>query len=579
MADTPAKKKESKVEAVKRDSRRLRGSVEATLASGATHFEEADTQVLKVHGVYQQDDRDARRGRKAEGLEPAYSFMVRVALPGGRLTAEQYLELDAIAEAYGGGSLRITTRQGIQFHGILMHDLKDTVARINERLMTTFAACGDVERNVMTCPAPLQDKAHVLLRRLSEEIARELRPATRAYHEIWLDEERVASSQESEPFYGEQYLPRKFKTGIATAEDNCIDVYSYDCGLIAIVEGGAVKGFNVVVGGGMGMSHGNASTYAKLAEPLGFIDVAHAVETVRAIAAIFRDHGNRADRKHARLKYLIDEWGMERFAVEFRRRVPFVLEPFAAMPPPSGPDHLGRHDCDGDATFYGVHVANGRIIDRDGVQIKTALREIVERLRPGISLTPQQNLLFTRLQPAAVDVVEEILARHGVRLPRSLSGVRRYAMACPAMPTCGLAITESERMMPTLLDELESEFAALGLSDEPIAVRMTGCPNGCARPYTADLAFVGRKPGGKYNIYVGGGLSGDRVVDLFAEDVDAEGLVGALRPLLSGWAADRREGEGLGDYYQRLAQNAEPRRRVSGSETPTQASLSLKVLP
>ncbi len=577
MAKTPDRK-ESKVEGIKRDSQRLRGGIEETLGSASTHFEEADTQALKFHGVYQQDDLDARRDRKKAGLEPAYSFMVRVALPGGRLTTKQYLELDAIADAYGGGSLRITTRQGIQFHGVLKRDLKDTIARINQRLMTTLAACGDVERNVMTCPAPLDDEAHVLLRRFSQEIAEQLRPATRAYHEIWLDEEKVETTQESEPFYGEQYLPRKFKTGIALADDNCIDVFSYDCGLIAIVEGGGVRGFNVVVGGGMGMSHGNASTYAKLAEPLGFIDVEHAVETVRTVAAIFRDHGNRADRKHARLKYLIDEWGMERFAEQFRGRVSFALEPYVETPSPGGPDHLGRHDC-GDACFYGVHVPNGRIIDRGDVRIKTALREIVQKFRPEISLTPQQNLLFTQLQSAAVDDVEAILARHNVRLPRSLSGVRRYAMACPAMPTCGLAITESERMMPSLLDQLEAEFALLGLADEPMALRMTGCPNGCARPYTADLSFVGRKPGGKYNIYVGGGLSGDRVVDLFAEDVDSDEIISVLRPLFIRWATERRDGEGLGDFYQRFAQNTTPRTRISGSEAPTRATLSLEVLP
>lgn len=576
MTDKP-KKVESKVEVAKRNSRHLRGTIAETLSSNATHFGDDDASLLKFHGTYQQDDRDVRHERRKQGLEEAYQFMVRVAIPAGAVTAEQYLALDDMADRYANHSLRVTTRQGFQFHGVLKDNLKQTIAGINHTLLTTISACGDVERNVMACCAPLSDDAHVTLRRLASEIAVDLRPGSRAYHEIWLDGEKHLSTEEEEPFYGDTYLPRKFKSGISLVDDNCVDIYSYDLGLVALLEDGKVVGYNVLVGGGMGMTHGKPDTMACLAQPLGSIDAAHPVETARTVAAIFRDSGNRADRRHARLKYLLAEWGMEKFREEFRRRVPFALRDWIPVPPPISLDHLGPHEQYDGKWFYGVYVENGRIIDRDDVRIKTAFREVIRRFSPGVRLTPHQNVLFTDLDETTMHEIERMLVDHGLVPASELSAARRFSMACPALPTCGLAMADSERAMPSVVDAFEAELARLGMRDEPITLRMTGCPNGCARPYTADIAFVGRRPD-IYHVYVGGGLPGDRVVDLYAADVATEELVPTLRPLLTNWARRRKPGEGLGDFYQRLRNHDAPRQNITGKEEPTATRIPLEVL-
>ena len=567
MPDQRAKP-ESKVEVAKREGRHLRGTIAETLASDATHFGGDDTSLLKFHGTYQQDDRDERRGREAAGEDKAWSFMVRVAVPAGAVTAEQYLALDAIADRHANGTLRVTTRQGFQFHGVLKGDLKPTIAGINHELLTTISACGDVQRNVMGCSAPLGDADHTALRAVAEALALELRPATRAYYEIWLDGEKQVTTEQEEPFYGTQYLPRKFKTAVGLSTDNCVDIWSQDVGLLAIVEGGRIRGYNLLVGGGLGMTHNKADTTARLAEPLGFVPGANGVEAVRIVAAIFRDAGNRSDRRHARLKYLLAEWGIERFREEFRKRATFDLSPAVALPRLPFHDHLGRHRQADGRWFYGVFVQSGRIADTETARLKTALAEIVRRYRPGVRLTAQQNLLLTDLDIASVDAIEHLLRDHGVTPAAELSAARRYSMACPALPTCGLAVAESERAIPGILDELDAELDALGLRDVPFTVRMTGCPNGCARPYTADLAFVGRSLG-LYNIYVGGGLAGDRLVDLYRGQVKTEDLVVAVRPLLVRWAAERDGPEGLGDFYQRILGRAEPRRFISGREEET----------
>jgi sulfite reductase (ferredoxin) len=561
-------KPESKVEVAKRNGRHLRGTIAETLASGATHFGHDDIQLLKFHGTYQQDSRDQRRDRESAGQEKAYSFMVRVAIPAGVVTAGQYLSLESIAERYGNGTLRITTRQGFQLHGVLKGDLKATIAGVNRELLTTIAACGDVQRNVMGCSAPLADADHAAVRKVAEALAQELRPRSQAYHEIWLDGEKQVSTETEEPFYGDRYLPRKFKTAVGLSIDNCVDIYSQDVGLLAIVADGRIRGFNLLVGGGLGMTHHKADTTARLAQLLGFVPTAHGVEAVRLVAAIFRDHGNRSDRRHARLKYLIAEWGIERFREEFQRLASFQLSPAVSLPPLPFHDHLGRHRQPDGHFFYGVFVQSGRIMDTPGQALKTAFREIVTRLRPGLHLTGQQNLLFTDLDAAGVDLVESTLGHHGVTPPLELSAARRFSLACPALPTCGLAVAESERAIPGILDQFESELEGLGLRDVPLTIRMTGCPNGCARPYTADLAFVGRSLG-LYNIYVGGGLAGDRLVDLYRPDVPIEELLAAVRPLLLRWASERMDGEGLGDFYQRIVGRTEARQAVTGREQPT----------
>ncbi|MDQ3426980.1 MAG: NADPH-dependent assimilatory sulfite reductase hemoprotein subunit [Gemmatimonadota bacterium] len=571
-------KSDSKVEIAKRHGRHLRGTIAETLASDATHFGHDDTALLKFHGTYQQDDRDARRAREAARLEKAYSFMVRVAIPAGAITGEQYLDLERIADEHANGTLRVTTRQGFQFHGVLKGDLKAAIAGINRSLLTTISACGDVQRNVMGCAAPLGDADHAAVRQVAEALALELRPATRAYYEVWLDGEKQASTEAEEPFYQDRYLPRKFKTAVGLSTDNCVDIWSQDVGLLAIVRDGRIEGFNLLVGGGLGMTHNKADTTARLAEPLGFVATEHGVEAVRLVAAIFRDHGNRSDRRHARLKYLLAEWGTSRFCEEFRRRASFTLGPAVDLPALPFHDHLGAHRQRDGRWFYGVFVQSGRIVDAEGHALKTALHEIVTRLRPGVSLTAQQNLLLTDLDADGVETAERILGAHGVTLPARLSAVRRFSMACPALPTCGLAVAESERAIPAILDRFEAELEALGLRDAPLTLRMTGCPNGCARPYTADLAFVGRSLG-LYNVYLGGGLAGDRLVDLYRADVPTEELLETVRPLLARWAAEREGAEGLGDFYQRLMGLRARRTTVTGRELPTVDLVPLEVSP
>lgn len=562
-------KKESKLEDIKKGSDHLRGTIAESLDDGDDHgkFNKDDLQLLKFHGTYQQDDRDVRHERRKQGLGEAWSFMVRCAIPGGILTADQYLALDDIGVKYGAGSLRVTTRQGIQYHGVIKGDLKKTIAEINDSLITTLAACGDVQRNVMACPAPLDDPAHKAVREVARELAVELRPQSTAYHEIWLDGEKHTTTKDAEPFYGDQYLPRKFKSGVSLAGDNCIDLYSYDLGLIAIVEGDQVVGFNVVAGGGMGMTHNKEDTFARLADEIGFVSREHAIEASRTVCAIFRDFGNRGDRRHARLKYVMEERGVDWFREEFSRRALFPLQPWRDIPKPAGHDHLGKQQADDGSFFYGIYIDNGRIKD-NGAPIRSTLRSIIDRFKPGVVLSPHQNILLTGLSEPDIDEIEKMLRGGGMKPVHELSAARRFSMACPALPTCGLAMAESERFMPDVVDRFESLLTDLGLREVPLTMRMTGCPNGCSRPYTADLAFVGRRPG-VYHIYVGGGMGGDRVADLYAADIEDADMVPTVRPLLEKWAKERGEGESLSDFYQKLLKRDQPRRLITGREDPT----------
>ena len=573
---TPSSDTQTAVERAKRASRHLRGTLAETLADPAqTHFGHDDIVLLKFHGSYQQDDRDTRQHR-GEPVEKQYSFMIRIALPGGVMTAAQYLDFDRIADTYANGTVRLTTRQGIQYHGVIKGELKSTIAAINHALATTISACGDVQRNVMACPAPLHDPAHRAVRAAADAMSAALRPNSRAYHEIWLDGEKVPleTGVVEEPFYGTQYLPRKFKSVVALDTDNCVDAYSHDVALIAITDGPEIRGFNVLVGGGLGMTHNKADTMAAMGQVLGFVAVEDGVEAVRTVAAIYRDHGNRGDRRHARVKYLLAEWGLDRFREEFRTRVAFPLQAPAPMPATTGHDHLGAHAADDGTMFYGVFVQSGRIADIDAVRQRTALRTIVERLQPGVVITAQQNLLLTGLTVAQVTEIEDVLRSHGVTPAQELTPLRRHSMACPALPTCGLAVAESERAIPGVLDELEMEFRRLGIEDASLTVRMTGCPNGCARPYTADIAFVGRSAN-LYQIYVGGGIAGDRVGDLFLDKVPRAAFVTALQPLLTRYATERTPGESLGDFYQRLSGSRAPRQFVTGREIATAPALGL----
>ena len=561
---------ESTVERIKRDGRSLRGTIAETLAGETPKFGGDDQQLLKFHGIYQQDDRDARRART--GAEKSYSFMIRVVIPAGSLSAKQYLQLDSLADEYANGTLRITTRQGIQYHGVLKGDMRPTVARINDALMTTLAACGDVERNVMGCPTPGNGEAQRTVNGLARDITARLRPATAAYHEIWVDGDKVATSERTreptDPVYGETYLPRKFKTGIALTTDNCVDVFAQDAGLIGLVENGRADRWVVTVGGGLGMTHGKGDTIARLADVVGVVDTANAVESIAIIVGIFRDHGNRTDRRHARIKYLIESWGIDKFRGEFRTRAAFPVGDAPALPPIPFHDHLDRVRQDDGRWTFGVFVLSGRVSDTATLRMKTALQRIASEVAPRFVFTPQQSVLLADLDDGELARVEAILAAHGVETIASLSGARRFSIACPALPTCGLALAEAERAMPALLDQLDATLATLGARDAAFTMRMTGCPNGCARPYTADLAFVGRSAD-LYHVYVGGRLEGDRVADLYAADVPAAELLTRVTPLLERWARERTPTEGLGDFYHRALGSGGVRRKLTGRELPT----------
>jgi sulfite reductase (ferredoxin) len=560
--------KRSGVETIKETSRQLRGTIALELVDDTDHFNDQNKQLLKFHGTYQQDDRDARKTRRKEGSGKSYMFMVRCKIPGGRLTAQQYLAVDDLAGAYGNGTLRFTTRQGIQLHGVLKEHLKETIAAINQCLLTTLGACGDVERNVMCCPAPhYHDGVHAQLQETAATIAAQLAPRTRAYHEIWLDGERVKFDGEApgansdansgnpgadtEPLYGKVYLPRKFKTGLALAEDNCIDVYGQDLGLLAIVENGAIIGYNVLVGGSMGMTHGNENTFPMLARPICYVPVHAVVGVAEAVVKLFRDHGNRADRKRARIKYVVHDWGVEKFRRVLSEYVGGELQPPRPIEVSGYDPHHDWHPQGNGKWYYGLSIENGRVKDDGSRRLRSGLRTIIERFQPALRITPLQDLLLCDLDANDRDVVERILAEYGIRRPDEVSILRRHSLACPAVPTCGLALSEAERVLPGIIDQLETELKRLGLQDEKLSVRMTGCPNGCARPYQSDIGLVGRS-GDKYTIFVGGRVLGNRLNFPFKDLVPLGEIVSTLRPLLENFKEGRQPGESFGDYCHRL---------------------------
>ncbi len=573
-ASAPAAPKPSAVEGMKENSRQLRGTLlEVLQQPEVDHFSESDKNLLKFHGSYQQEDRDARKTRSKTGPAKHYIFMVRCKIPGGRLTADQYLAVDDLAGKHANGTLRFTTRQGIQLHGVLKKSLKQTIAGINACLLSTLGACGDVERNVMACPAPHADRGlHAQLQATAALLASHLAPRTRAYHEIWLNGQKVgpdgnveSSSQAGnaaspldpnnrpveEPLYGKVYLPRKFKTGLALPEDNCIDVYAQDCGLLAVVEDGAIVGYNVLVGGSMGMTHGNANTFPMLAKPICYVPARAVVGTVEAVVRLFRDHGNRADRKRARIKYVVHDWGVERFRAVLSEYIGAPLAPPKPIEVSGYDPHLGWRPQGDGRWYYGLSVENGRVKDEGTLRLRTGLRTLVQRFRPELRVTPCQDILLCNLQASDRAEVEKILAEHGILRPDQLSQIHKHSMACPATPTCGLAITEAERALPSLIDRLEVELKRLGLEDEPLAVRMTGCPNGCARPYQSDIGLVGRS-GDKYTVFVGGTLLGNRLNFPLRDLVPHAQIVPLLVPLLEHFKQHRQGRESFGDFCHRL---------------------------
>ncbi|HYT05693.1 MAG TPA: NADPH-dependent assimilatory sulfite reductase hemoprotein subunit [Gemmatimonadales bacterium] len=552
------KKSPSAVELVKEGSHGLRGDLAAQLAGGTSHFTEAGAQLLKFHGTYQQTDRDQRRQRRGTDEEPAFQFMVRCKLPGGVLTAEQYLVLDELADRYGNGTLRVTTRQGNQFHGVVKGDLKATIRAVNDALVTTLGACGDVVRNVVSCPAPVTGGLREAVLQVARRLSDHLLPRTPAYHEIWLNGEQVAGGApepEPDPIYGRRYLPRKFKVAFAFPDDNCCDVHSNDLGFLVVAEDGRLAGFNVLVGGGLGRTHGKQDTYPRLADTLAFAGTHDVIEVAEAVVKAQRDHGNRSDRRHARLKYLLDERGLEWFRAEVEQRLGRPLAAPAPVQVRDIDDHLGWHEQGDGRWFCGVFIENGRIRDSDGCRLRSGLRRVVETLHSGVRLTPQQNVLLTDIPERQRALLKRILADHGVAPLGTLSAVRRWSMACPALPTCGLALAEAERALPDVIAELERELERLGVADASLTVRMTGCPNGCARPYTADLAFVGRSLD-KYAVFVGGSMLGTRLGTVYADLVPRSRLVAAVRPLLERYRDERVPGERFGDFCDRVGVGA-----------------------
>jgi sulfite reductase (ferredoxin) len=544
----------SAVEGIKEGSRQLRGTISLELLKDSDHFSDQDKQLLKFHGSYQQEDRDARKNRKKDGIGKHHMFMVRCKIPGGRLTAQQYLAVDELATTYANGTLRFTTRQGIQLHGVLKNNLRETIAGINQCLLTTLGACGDVERNVMACPAPHHhDGVHEQLQETAAILAAHLAPRSRAYHEIWLNGKSIGDLppvSDFEPLYGKTYLPRKFKTGLALPEDNCIDIYAQDLGLLAIVENGRLVGYNMLVGGGMGMTHGNHNTFPHVAKPICYVPADAVVGAAEAVVRLFRDHGNRADRKRARIKYLVHDWGVEKFREVLAGYIGGTLQPPRPVEVSGVESHLGWHAQGNGRWYYGISVENGRVKDEGQHRLRSGLRNLIERLQPGLRLTPMQDILLCGLEGNAKVEIERTLAEFGVLRPDQISTVQKLSLACPAIPTCGLAISESERALPGIIDQLEVELKRLGLEKEKLSVRMTGCPNGCARPYQSDIGLVGRS-GDKYSLYVGGHILGHRLNFLLKDLVPLSEIVPILRPLLQIFKKERRPEESFGDYCQR----------------------------
>lgn len=549
----------SAVELIKDSSRYLRGSIGQELMADTTHFGKDDLQLLKFHGTYQQDDREQRKSSGDSGKsEKDFSFMVRSRIPAGIMTAEQLLAHLDLCDSIGNSTLKITTRQGLQLHGILKSDLRECMQRINRTMLTTLAACGDVNRNTMACPAPYTDNIRATVQKLAQDISDHLSPKTKSYYELWLKD--LSSGEETleggsdefvEPIYGKTYLPRKFKTAIALADDNCTDVYTNCLGFIAVVRDAQVIGYNVVVGGGLGVTPSAKKTFPRLATRMAFVTPEQAVGVAEAIVKVQRDFGYRDDRKRARLKYLVHDRGIEWMRHQVQEYYGSTLQDCTRDDVVEHRDHMGWDQQGDGRCFYGFNVENGRLYDDENRQWKKALREICEEFQPQIRLTAHQSVLFCNLEPGSRPKLEGIIKKHGLPLTEEISNVRRWSIACVALPTCGLAITESERALPSVIDVMEKKLQELGLDKELFTVRMTGCPNGCARPYNADIGLVG-KAKGKYTVYVGGTRLGTRLAFIFKDLIPLEAITDTLEPLFKAFGSQRQEGESFGDWCSRL---------------------------
>ncbi len=543
----------SDVERIKQESKFLKGTLAHTLADPiSAGIPDDDNRLMKFHGSYLQDDRDLRIERQKQKLEPAYQFMVRVRAPGGVTTSEQWLVMDRLARQYANDSLRLTTRQSFQLHGILKWNMKTTIQEVNESLLNTLGACGDVNRNVMCNPNPYQSHIHSEVYHWSQQLSEQLSPQTSAYHEIWLDGEKVIDSQEEseetvEPLYHAIYLPRKFKIGIAVPPSNDVDVFSQDIGFIAIVENDELVGFNVAVGGGMGMTYGDPDTYPQLARVIGFCSVEKIVDVAKKIITIQRDFGNRSVRKYARFKYTIDDRGLDWFIQELHDRLGWQLENARPYQFTHNGDRYGwtqGYDGNWHCTIF---IQNGRIRDVAEYQLMTGLREIAKVHKGDFRLTPNQNLIIANVAKDQKETIKQLIEKYKLVDEENHSALRRNSMACVALPTCGLAMAESERYLPTLIDKLEVIVDAAGLQNEEIVIRMSGCPNGCSRAALGEIGFIGKGPG-KYNLYLGASFSGERLNKLYRENIGEEEILATLEPIIHHYAKERGEDERFGDF-------------------------------
>ena len=548
MDDTINWKELSELERIKYDSHYLHGTLVESLAdpiTGSLSF--ADTQISKFHGMYQQTDRDLDKERKRQKLEPAFSFLIRVRIPGGVVTAAQWLQMDAISEQYANHTLKLTTRQTFQLHGVIKSNLKKTIQQINVGLMDTIAACGDVNRNVMSHPNPAESLLHAEMADLARRISQHLLPSTTAYHEIWLDQKLIAhSKKEVEPLYGDRYLPRKFKIAVVIPPYNDCDVFSQDLGFIAIVENNQIKGYNIAVGGGMGSTFGLSEAYPRLAEVIGYCLPNQVVDIAEKILMVQRDNGNRQDRKRSRMKYTIDDHGIEWFKNEVEKYLGYAFQeakPFAFT---RNGDRLGWKKGVDSKWSLTLFVEGGRVADKDNFKLKSALREVAKNITGQFILTGNQNVIIANVTSEEKKNISLILNQHGV-LPGDISGLRQNSIACVALPTCGLANAEAERYLPSLVTKIETILAEHKLLKAEIVIRMTGCPNGCARPYLAEIGFVGKSEG-HYNLYLGGNFIGTRLNTLYKETLTEPEILSELQPIIADYARTRELGEKLGDF-------------------------------
>ncbi|MFS3943217.1 assimilatory sulfite reductase (NADPH) hemoprotein subunit [Bacillus subtilis] len=540
----------SDVERIKKESDYLRGTLkEVMLDRISAGIPDDDNRLMKHHGSYLQDDRDLRNERQKQKLEPAYQFMLRVRMPGGVSTPEQWLVMDDLSQKYGNDTLKLTTRETFQMHGILKWNMKKTIQTIHSALLDTIAACGDVNRNVMCASNPYQSEIHSEVYEWSKKLSDDLLPRTRAYHEIWLDEERVAGTpeEEVEPMYGPLYLPRKFKIGIAVPPSNDIDVFSQDLGFIAIVEDGKLIGFNVAIGGGMGMTHGDTATYPQLAKVIGFCRPDQMYDVAEKTITIQRDYGNRSVRKNARFKYTVDRLGLENVKKELENRLGWSLEEAKPYHFDHNGDRYGWVEGIEDKWHFTLFVEGGRITDYDDYKLMTGLREIAKVHTGEFRLTANQNLMIANVSSDKKEEISALIEQYGLTDGKHYSALRRSSMACVALPTCGLAMAEAERYLPTLLDKIEEIIDENGLRDQEITIRMTGCPNGCARHALGEIGFIGKAPG-KYNMYLGAAFNGSRLSKMYRENIGEADILSELRILLSRYAKEREEGEHFGDF-------------------------------